>query len=212
MNRTYTNSDYGNRQITSSGSLLRLHTRQPKNTYTNLSHSGCNRLITNPHTKKGLYFSFDAVIASVIFILTIISVISYWHSVHTGMKQEDLMLMEEAIRVSDMVLLPDQGKGFGFTETFDNKTIVLSKVSGYADLVGTNENKIKTDVGTPYNVYITFDIFDPQDNWLNSGTKPLEIGEPYKDAKMVGKFTRIASAYDDDEGNLIVKISVFLYN
>lgn len=162
-------------------------------------------------TKKGLYFSFDAVIASVIFILTLISVISYWHSVHTGMKQEDLMLMEEAMRVSDMILLPEQGNGFGFADSFNNKTIVLQKISDYTSSVGTDEDQIKADAGTPYNVYIVFDLFKSQEYLKPLGK--LDVGEPIpEDAKMIGKFTRIASAYDDFEGNLIVKISVFLYN
>ncbi|GEM_PF-819013 len=167
--------------------------------------------INSGRSKKGLYFSFDAIIASTIFILTMISVISYWHSVHTGIKQEDLMMMEEAMRISDLILLPNQGNGFGFANSFDNKTIILQKVSDYATLTAADSDKIKIDVGTPYNVYITFDIFDAEDTHLKGGIGSFEIGKSPGDAKTIGKFTRISSAYDEFEGEKIVKISVFLY-
>ena len=39
--------------------------------------------------KKGQYFSFDAIVASVIFVLALVALLSYWHSVRSYLEHEN---------------------------------------------------------------------------------------------------------------------------
>ena len=55
---------------------------------------------------KGQYFSFDAIIASVVFVLTVLALMSYWNSVKAGMETYSDETTKEAIRISDLLLSP----------------------------------------------------------------------------------------------------------
>lgn len=55
---------------------------------------------------KGQYFSFDAIIATVIFILALLALLSYWHSLRTSLDVQSGDITKEAIRISDALLTP----------------------------------------------------------------------------------------------------------
>jgi len=55
---------------------------------------------------KGQYFSFDAIIASLIFIMAVVSLISYWHSIRTSVGYQNSEMLTEAFRVSDLLMGP----------------------------------------------------------------------------------------------------------
>ena len=55
---------------------------------------------------KGQYFSFDAIIASLIFLMAIVSLISYWHSIRTSVGYQNSEMLTEAFRISDLLMGP----------------------------------------------------------------------------------------------------------
>lgn len=59
---------------------------------------------------KGQYFSFDAIIASVIFVLALVALLSYWHSVKSFLDFQDDSLSREAVRISNLLFAPPSFK------------------------------------------------------------------------------------------------------
>jgi len=56
--------------------------------------------------RKGQYFSFDAIIASVIFVMTLILLLSYWNSVRSYLDYQANDLNKEAMRMSNLLFIP----------------------------------------------------------------------------------------------------------
>ncbi|NYZ73918.1 hypothetical protein H0O00_02135 [Candidatus Micrarchaeota archaeon] len=66
---------------------------------------------------KGQYFSFDAIIASVIFILALVALLSYWHSVKSFLDYQDDPLSRDAVRLSNLLFTPPTPEAWSCTET-----------------------------------------------------------------------------------------------
>jgi len=57
-------------------------------------------------SKKGQYFSFDAIVAAVIFVLAISILSNHWFSLRAQMDEQTLFLQDEAIRLSEIFVSP----------------------------------------------------------------------------------------------------------
>ncbi len=150
--------------------------------------------------KKGIYFSFDALIASSIFILAIISFLSYWHSLKETMSMEDSFAMEEAIRISNSFFLYSENDGFGFAESISEKKINLTKIEKFKESLGTNiKDELKQELSTAYDVYITVELYENEMTGLaHIDDLDYNIGEPPgQDSKTISKFVRIAPVFDN---------------
>ena len=117
--------------------------------------------------KRGQYFSFDAIIASLIFILTIVSLLSYWYSVHSQLDYQNYEMMKEAVRVSDLAMTPGTWKSWqpgpfpstcdglvdqlGFATSWEDRRLDATKIV-YAQLVCQDEAKRRFN--TAYNISI----------------------------------------------------------
>jgi len=113
-------------------------------------------------TKKGQYFSFDAIVASVIFILTIISLLSYWYSTKSSMEYQNSEIMREAIRVSDALFAAQSsGSGcqLGFAESWERKVLNRSAIEKCTAVYASMDD-LKAKFGLAYNVTIYFDVQD----------------------------------------------------
>ncbi|MBN2478540.1 hypothetical protein JXB01_04595, partial [Candidatus Micrarchaeota archaeon] len=78
--------------------------------------------------KKGIYFSFDAIVASTIFILAMISLMSYWYSVREVLSANDFSGAEEAMRITDLMFNVREDGGFGFGTSVNEKALNYSKL------------------------------------------------------------------------------------
>ncbi|MDD5171806.1 MAG: hypothetical protein PHF60_02105 [Candidatus ainarchaeum sp.] len=79
---------------------------------------------------KGQYFSFDAIIASVIFILALVALLSYWHSVKSFLDYQDDPLSREAVRLSNLFFTPPSPSSdcgtmdqLGFAISWDDRRV-----------------------------------------------------------------------------------------
>ena len=104
-------------------------------------------------TKKGIYFSFDAIIASVIFILTLISLLSYWYAIRESVQRSDSLIAEEALRISDLLYSYSFDK-FGFANDSATNILDVEKIEKYQK----DSQGIREDVGSIYDIYIKFDL------------------------------------------------------
>lgn len=62
-----------------------------------------NRIL---RSKKGQYFSFDAIVAAVIFVMAISILTGHWFSLRAQMDEQTLFLQDEAIRLSEIFVSP----------------------------------------------------------------------------------------------------------
>jgi len=56
------------------------------------------------YTKKGQYLSFDVIVASVIFLISLVMLMSYWQSMKSTVMNENKYLSSTAMLVSDNLL------------------------------------------------------------------------------------------------------------
>lgn len=117
---------------------------------------------------KGQYFSFDAIIASVIFVLALVALLSYWQSVKSFLDYQNEGLSKEAVRVSNLLFTPptptrDCGtmQRLGFAMDWDDKR---ADADVLACSKGRDQAWLKEKLGSPYNVSIR--ITDLSDNTL----------------------------------------------
>ncbi len=94
--------------------------------------------------KKGQYFSFDAIVASIIFILTFISLVSYWFSVKSMLESKENELEKQAIRISDFMLI-------NLTISHEDKRIMNNTLQTLSSL---NYGQLKNRFNSPYNIFI----------------------------------------------------------
>jgi len=120
--------------------------------------------------RRGQYFSFDAIIASVIFVLTLVMLLSYWHSVRTYLDYQANDLNKEATRLSNLLFTPPNGTcssmgrlglAISFTDKRMNETL-LSCMNGVA------ANDLQAYLGAAYNVSIvvTDTYYSPNKVWI----------------------------------------------
>ena len=114
---------------------------------------------------KGQYFSFDAIVASVIFVLALVSLLSYWNSLRNSLDFQNSAVSKESVRVSNA--LTEQGTpenvacnlmnrlGFANSNGKINWSIVEC-----AETASFDQDQLKNKLETGYNVTIVFERAD----------------------------------------------------
>lgn len=107
---------------------------------------------------KGQYFSFDAIIASVIFVLAIVALLSYWHSVRSFLDYQNDPLSKDAIRVSNLLFTPATPVGscasmgrLGFAFSYDDRRVNKSVIDCAAS---QGQSWLRQKLGTAYGTSI----------------------------------------------------------
>lgn len=162
---------------------------------------------------KGQYFSFDAIISSVIFILTLISLISYWQSVRSTLDYQNSEISKEAIRISDNLFLVggnDCKTSLGFALSPNTKQLSDNYISSCSiDDIG-----LKKKFSTAFNVSIYFD-FKTSGNGCSSDSYILgsDIKNPSAPIKIknLAKVQRVASISCNSESSGLASVEVMVY-
>ncbi len=166
--------------------------------------------------RKGQYFSFDAIVATVIFVLTLIMLLSYWNSVRTYLDYQTNDLSQSASHISDMLFQPPAGdctngfKQLGFASSWSDQRINGSVLNcAVADKFSPDQ--LKTYLDSPYNVSIV--VTDQIDKTVYKlGDDPTVSG--FSDNKdEVAKITRVATLVTSDTNNPdhLVTLEVYVY-
>ncbi len=147
--------------------------------------------------RKGQYFSFDAIVASVIFILTFISFLSYWFSVKSALDSKDEELSREAARITDGMFTP------AFFTDSSGKNVV--KRSTLLELP-SGEAELKRTFNSPYSLFIVVTT--------EKGTEILRKGGDPENMKTanVAKVRRIFVLYVNDSYQIPAALDLYLYN
>lgn len=177
--------------------------RAPKPKTRNMQPSNSFRTAACRH-RKGQYFSFDAIVASIIFIITFITLVSYWFSVKSSLESKEEELAKEAARISDSLLSP----AF-LLESYETKKINKTRL---LDLESKSQPDLKKMFNSPYNISI---IAEERDGTRLMETEPDPTNASYselfnKTANIV-KVRRIF-VMDDGADEVLGTIDVYLYN
>lgn len=151
---------------------------------------------------KGQYFSFDAIIASVIFILALVALLSYWHSVKSFLDYQSDAPSVEAIRLSNLLFTPAAPSSdcasmetLGFAISWNDRRVNSSVIECAA---AQDQNWLQSKLGgsRAYNVSLIVTDF-------NTGLEtPIGGGIPTSPAPSdVVKIQRLATVLNDSDGS-----------
>ncbi|VVB73930.1 Uncharacterised protein [uncultured archaeon] len=100
---------------------------------------------------KGQYFSFDAIIATVIMVIAFTTLVAYWYGVQSTIDARTGGVYDDALRVADSLFSPGQPENWGntsvpvggirqvgFANGFSN-SLNSSKVKRLANMVGSTK-------------------------------------------------------------------------
>ena len=167
---------------------------------------------------KGQYFSLDAIIASVVVVLTVLAIMSYWNSVKAGMETYADETTKEAIRISDLLLSPPEPleitdcsgtadkevKRLGFAVSWENRQLSKQLLTNCQSI--TQEN-LRSLLGTPYNVSIFV-------NSSSGSFDSLQIGKSFEDtpqSKNAAKVRRLVALRDDTGEATLATMDILVY-
>jgi len=163
--------------------------------------------------KKGQYFSFDAIIASVIFMMALVLLLSYWHSTKVLLDYQASDVVKECIRISSLLFVPPYPENvpcssiqnLGFAVSWDDRRL-NGDLLGCADRMSSGD--LKKKFSTPYNVSIK--VTYPDDNsWFVIGEN---IPSDTSKLEEVVNMRRAATVYNKTDGSTrlaIIDISVY---
>ena len=142
---------------------------------------------------KGQYFSFDAIIATVIMVLAITSLIAYWHGAQSVVDARTGAMYDDSLRIAESLFSPGSPpswagqpdlsnvKSIGSANDFSNslnrsKIEKLSAAVGVfpsADSPGQNYTTVGRILRSPAEYYIVIDQTD------GNSIGPYAIGHAY---------------------------------
>jgi hypothetical protein len=157
---------------------------------------------------KGQYFSFDAIMASVIFVLALVALLSYWHSVRSFLDFQNDQISKDAITVSNQLFSPASpspdcatidrlGFALDWNDRRANQSIIdCSKTQ--------TQDWLRAKLGTPYGVSIK--ITD-----LANGTIEYIGGDVPSGTTNVIKIRRLATVVNSTNGTYLASVDLSLY-
>ncbi len=147
--------------------------------------------------RKGQYFSFDAIIASIIFILTFVSLVSYWFSVKSSLDSKEDEISKEAARISDTLFTP----GY-LLNSYADKRVASDRLYN----LPSGETELTEMVNTPYRVYLTA-VSDSGAQIVSRGTPPTAS------SRNVAKVRRVFITYNVNDGKETqAALDIYLYD
>lgn len=169
-------------------------------------------------SKKGQFFSYDAIVSVVIFLLAIGLLITYWWSVTGVMGLERERIQKEAISLSDVLLTPgnpsdwqtlsssdrNELRQYGLTTGWANNVLDVDKIEQMHDWSDDDYDASKNELRLLNDYYIQ--IVD--DNGNSACGSDCEIGaEPPAGVKQVVQASRVALLNDK-----VVQVKITLWS
>ena len=157
---------------------------------------------------KGQYFSFDAIIASVIFVLALVALLSYWHSVRSFLDFQSDALSKDAVKISNNLFMPSSPSSacndierLGFAFDWDNRKLNESVI---ACAEGKNLQWLKNVTGASHDLYITIEN-------LADGSVRLIGEEPDEEQRDVVNMRRLASVQKPNGETYLAIVDLTVY-
>jgi hypothetical protein len=165
---------------------------------------------------KGQYFSFDAIIAAVIFVMALVALLSYWHSVKSYLDYQADPLSREAVRISNLLFTPPSPSPdctamsrFGFSLAWDDRRINSSILDCASLMTGVSPTWLKQRLGTPYEVSII--VSDLSSDIPATVAVIGGSADDVKNAEEVVKMRRLATVVNPDGSTYLAAFDLSLY-
>lgn len=157
---------------------------------------------------KGQYFSFDAIIGGVIFILTAMALFSYWYGISGTLDQRHESLAKEAFRISEMLYTPiDPGLAVDWRDAHLNYSRV-------GEICGSGTSPQEA-FGSGYGVSISFNEVDKEKDPEGRGRiDPVcvwGLKEEDIQSENIYRFRRTASYQYEDGNTTLGYVDIFVY-
>jgi hypothetical protein len=157
---------------------------------------------------RGQYFSFDAIIASVIFVLALVALLSYWHSVRSFLDYQNDPLSKDAIRVSNLLFTPPSPSSdcgmmgrLGLAKDWDDRRVESSILDCAKS---QSQDWVRSRLGTPYGTSIKVT------NLANGSVTSIGGDVPPSAANVV-KIRRLATVINATGATYLAAIDLSLY-
>ena len=119
-------------------------------------------IVTREKCYKGQYFSFDAIIATVIFVIALVSLLSYWNATRNSFELQANELVQEAFRISNVLLsagypanaICASQSQIGYSKSNADKVLLLSKIECVKSI---SSDAIKRSLSTGFGVSVYLD-------------------------------------------------------
>jgi len=156
---------------------------------------------------KGQYFSFDAIIAAVIFMMAIVMLLGYWHSVKSFLEYQSGAVSREAMRVASALFVPafpegsdcDRMVNLGFSVSWNDRRVNESVIACSA---AQPNYWLKEKFSSPYNISMKFN-YDGSDTWIGAE-------DPGSDSEVV-KMRRAATIVKETGETALATVDIYLY-
>lgn len=149
---------------------------------------------------KGQYFSFDAIIASIIFILTFMALMTYWFSVKSSLETKEELINAEAGRIADSMLTPSY-----LTDSYLVPKVNKSRLFALLSPRPDEPDYLKSTFSSPYNLSISISELQNGEMQETEG-----FGSIPANAKNVAKVRRTFVLYDGISES-IAALDLYLY-
>jgi len=148
--------------------------------------------------KKGQFFSFDAIVGLLIFVVTISILVTYWYNIQQVMQTQDTSSRVIALRISDMLFTEGSPKNWN---NYDNpKDIYMIGLMSNGSLDLNKISKLHswlTDSMThePTKLLMKTGGYDLQVLITGEMNNPIIIGKSPECNTTITTFTRVAPLY-----------------
>ena len=160
--------------------------------------------------KKGQYFSFDAIVGSVIFILALVTLLSYWYSLRTALNSQTNDLTREALRISDLILTPGYPAGvscndmkqLGFSMSWQDRRINKTKFECAKAI--KDEKILREKFSSSFNISMKIGKVD---NIIATIGDDISLIQP----KQIAKVRRVVTILDEKNEENLVYFDIYVY-
>jgi hypothetical protein len=134
--------------------------------------------------RKGQVWSYDLIIASIVFVMAMAVLAFFWWSVRTNMSEDKEAIIRESFKVSDVLMSPgipqnwsmlvnlsDQStwsnvQEIGLAESWTNGSISADKLYKLINMSSANSSIVQNKLRSRYNFYLQFVFRNTSNNNL----------------------------------------------
>lgn len=163
---------------------------------------------------RGQYFSFDAIVGSVIFILALVSLLSAWQSLRTTLEHQSNPLGFEAMRIGETLLGPGSPDDVpcrdmdiaGVAMSWEDRRISAKKLKSCTMLT---EEEMRGKLSTSYGLSIIIRDTKDKNSWMVGGNISKVDTSLVED---IARVRKIATVYDETlDQEEIVTLDIYIY-
>jgi len=164
----------------------------------------------NMGSRKGQYFSFDAIVASVIFVLTLIMLLSYWQSVRTYLDYQSNDLNKEAVRISYMLFSQPDTRDCSQLKQFGLALSLTDKRMDEKMLIDCQQVDLKKTLSSAFNVSIgVTDVYNDATKYKYVfGVSPENLPPNLKEVSRLRRVGTIATQSGIDH---VAYVDIYVY-